>query len=1117
MDAFKKDNYQLLIENLDAFIRKYYLNKVIRGALYFVGFSVLLFLAFNLLEYRFYFGTGVRKVMFFTFLGVCLGSLGYWVLRPMLQYFHLGSIISHEQAAGIIGRHFTNVQDKLLNILQLRQQSFNAVQKELIVASIQQKSEEIRPVPFTGAIDLRLNRRYLRYALPPLLLLLAILLAAPGLISDSTLRIIQNDREFERAAPFRFVVLNNKLEALQNEDFTVQLVLEGQTLANDVSIQVFGYQYLMNKVSADTFTYTFRNVHKDTPFNFYAAGFQSRSFTLELLKKPVINGFQVSLKYPEYTGRKNETLHNIGDLSIPAGTRVDWSFQAGQTSGIELRLEGNERLLPAERKGSDLFGFSHRALQSGRYTLYLSNEAVQRADSFSYGIHVIPDLYPGISAEQFADSNSTENLLYFAGEASDDYGIRSIHFYYRVQKSDGRQGEPIAIAVQSKAGKQTDFSYVWDMAPLNLEPGDRLSYYFEVRDNDAVNGSKAARTQIFYLAKPTVEEYKAMAEKNSEDIKETLSKAMKESRKVQEEIRALREKLLQQKDMDWQRKKELEKLLERQKELEKAIEEAKKKFEENKKNEKEYLPEDAAKEEKQEKLDQLFEKLADPETQELMDKIQQLMQELKKEDALQMMDKMNNEQKEKEMEMDRLLELFKTLEMEYELKQQADALEKLAEKQEELARETEKAGAEKSEELQKKQEEINKAFEELQKKMEQLGEKNKELERPKDLKNAEEGMKDTEPDLEKSKQQLDQKENNKASQSQKKAAKKMKETAKNMNEMMQSGEMQQMEEDMAALRQLLENIVTLSFDQEDLINQFAMVNSTSPSYVKLVQEQNRIKDNFTIVQDSLQALSKRVFQLESFITEKINDINVNFKGSLQKLEERKKTEASENQQHSMKNLNDLALMLSETMQQMQNSMSQMMPGNQMCSKPGQNPGSKSKPMDKITEGQKSVSEEMKKMKEGRDKGGQNPKEGGESKEFAEIAARQAALRRAMEEMQKERQQQGKGDPKLQEIIDQMNQNEIDLVNKKLTNEMIRRQQDIITRLLDAEKASREQDWDNKRKAERPEIAERKLPPSMQEYIRKRQAETEMFKTVAPSLRPYYKERVEEYYRTLKSK
>ncbi|RME59771.1 hypothetical protein D6779_03505, partial [Candidatus Parcubacteria bacterium] len=93
----------------------------------------------------------------------------------------------------------------------------------------------------------------------------------------------------------------------------------------------------------------------------------------------------------------------------------------------------------------------------------------------------------------------------------------------------------------------------------------------------------------------------------------------------------------------------------------------------------------------------------------------------------------------------------------------------------------------------------------------------------------------------------------------------------------------------------------------------------------------------------------------------------------------------------------------------------------------------------------------------------------------------------------------------------------DLVNKRLTNEMLRRQQEILTRLLEAERAEREREYDNKRQAETARAHERKLPPSLEEYLRKREAEIEEFRTVSPALRPYYRTLVEQYFRELKGR
>ena len=193
-------------------------------------------------------------------------------------------------------------------------------------------------------------------------------------------------------------------------------------------------------------------------------------------------------------------------------------------------------------------------------------------------------------------------------------------------------------------------------------------------------------------------------------------------------------------------------------------------------------------------------------------------------------------------------------------------------------------------------------------------------------------------------------------------------------------------------------------------------------------------------------------------------------------------------------------------------MSGMMAGNQMCNKPGGQGQSGKVPKDKLSQGQESLNEQMKRMKERMEKGMGGPS----SKEFAEMAARQAAMRKALNEKQKKLQEQGKGSKELQEMIDQMDKSEEDLVNKRLTNEMMKRQQDILTRLLEHEKAERQREYDEQRKAEQATQQERQMPPSLEEYIKKREAEVEMFKAVSPALKPYYKSLVEQYINSLKT-
>ena len=85
----------------------------------------------------------------------------------------------------------------------------------------------------------------------------------------------------------------------------------------------------------------------------------------------------------------------------------------------------------------------------------------------------------------------------------------------------------------------------------------------------------------------------------------------------------------------------------------------------------------------------------------------------------------------------------------------------------------------------------------------------------------------------------------------------------------------------------------------------------------------------------------------------------------------------------------------------------------------------------------------------------------------------------------------------------MEQSEKELVNKNLTQETIKRQQDILSKLLESEKAVRERELDEKREAEKAKELKNEVPPSFEKYLKAKEKQIDLLKTVPPSLSPYY--------------
>ena len=400
--------------------------------------------------------------------------------------------------------------------------------------------------------------------------------------------------------------------------------------------------------------------------------------------------------------------------------------------------------------------------------------------------------------------------------------------------------------------------------------------------------------------------------------------------------------------------------------------------------------------------------------------------------------------------------------------------------------------------------------------MEDLKKLNEETKSEQDFKDVDKDMQNADQQMSDAQQNMDQKQNSKASKSQKNASSNMKDAAQKLSDLKDKMDQEQEAEDIQAVRQLLKNILQLSFDEEKLMADVKQTNINNPKYVELMHEQERIRENSKMVEDSLYALAKRQEQISSYVTKQINDVNRYLVKGIADMEDRNVMRASGNEQFVMTGYNNLALLLSEALQKMQQqqSESQSKPQQGMkmcmkCKKPGNG-------MPNLSKMQKQLNDKISQMGEMMKKQGQGQKQGqGMSKEFAEMAQMQAQIRKQLEKVNLEENKDGKNAlGNLGQTAKQMEETEKNLVNKQLTTEMLTRQQEIMTRLLEAENAERERDQKQERESHTAKEIERKIPPSIEAYLKAKQSEVDLYKTVPPSLKPYYKGLAEKYFRTL---
>ena len=101
-----QNDYEILLEKLNSFIKEYYKNLIFRGIIYsLIGlFSVLI--VFAIIEHFGFLNTLARTILFWTYCSITMLIIIKLIIIPAIKMLRLTKSLSHEEAANIIGEHF---------------------------------------------------------------------------------------------------------------------------------------------------------------------------------------------------------------------------------------------------------------------------------------------------------------------------------------------------------------------------------------------------------------------------------------------------------------------------------------------------------------------------------------------------------------------------------------------------------------------------------------------------------------------------------------------------------------------------------------------------------------------------------------------------------------------------------------------------------------------------------------------------------------------------------------------------------------------------------------------------------------------------------------------------
>lgn len=898
--------FSIIQQKLEQFIKKYYTNELIKGAILFFAIGLLYLLITLLVEYFLWLSPMGRTVLFWTFVLVELGLFVRFIAFPLAKLFKLQSGISQEEAAKIIGNHFPQVNDKLLNVIQLNQ---NYRESELLAASIDQKAGELQPVPFTTAVNFSKNAKYLKYAaIPIVIFILFSLFGEKDTFSSSYNRVVNYETAYEPPAPFTFYVINDNLTAVENKPFTLQIRTEGKAIPENASIVYNDETYYLKQNAPGVFEHTFEQPIDPINFSLAANKVKSKSYKLDVVKTPSLVAFEMVLDYPSYTGKRDETLKSTGNATIPEGTRVTWKVNTKNTKEVHLKTKDSTYFFTEKEQQ---FTYDKGVYRKLDYAITTSNDFLKEYENLSFTLGVVRDAYPEIEVQSKQDSTDSQ-VMYFLGRVSDDYGLSKLRLvYFPIGEEEAKKTEILSV------NKTTVDQFVYTFpGEYPLEDGVAYEYYFEVFDNDVIHNYKSSKSGIYSFRKLTKDEEEneqlQHQDKSIKGMDKTLQD-LKDQEKVLEELSKLQK---EKKDLNYNDKKKLENFIKRQKQQEDMM----KKFsEELKENLENFQPEneekDPFKEQLEKRLDENQERLE--ENEKLLEELEKLQEKINKEELTEKLEKLSKQNKNQEKNLEQLLELTKRYYVTKKAEKLAEEIYKLGEEQEKLSE------APDDENTKEKQEELNEKFEEYQKEMDELQKENEGLKEPMEIPEDAKGEDEIKQEQEKATDNLSQQKKQDAKKNQKKAGEKMKQMGQKMQAQMDAASGESIEEDAEMLRQILDNLVVFSFEQEAVMEDFKVTDYGNPVFGKKLNTQNDLKLNFQHIDDSIFALSLRNPMISETINSTLTDVQYNLDKSLERLAENQMRQGLSNQQYTFTGANELAILLSDALNSMQNQMQAM--------------------------------------------------------------------------------------------------------------------------------------------------------------------------------------------------
>jgi hypothetical protein len=885
-------------------------------------------------------------------------------------------------------------------------------------------------------------------------------------------------KAFERPNPYSYRIDPGSTVLEQGSSFQVRIDFEGGQVPEDVHLSLrtgIENRYRpqrMQKIGGNSFYSDFIELFNDLDYFVEMDGFRSGTNEIRVQLLPRFGELAVTVEPPPYT-RLEKSVVNYPFSRIETYPGTTLAIEGRPNKPLDesylIRHAASDTLTAEPKDGLATWSFPVDGADSLSFVMR-DEHGLVNSNKFAFSVIMLTDNPPGVSILQPEQNKSVLNPenLEITYEVEDDFGFTGLMLRYSVVRAFGGATENGQIRLPTPAARIHLDRYNWNLGPLRLQPLDRAEYWIEVTDNDEVSGYKTTRSATHILQSASLAEFLLDQDEKEQSVSDAFDNARTEFDEMQRELDELRRNLRENPDDSWQSQRMIDDIDERSSGLSEQIEEIQKEFEELRKEleENNMLSEETL--QKYNELRNLMDEIDDPELRKALEELQKSLENMDQNQLREAMQNLEfNEQTYKER-LERTIELFRDLRLTADLEKTARLLEELSRQEERLMQEI----TDPDEQIQQQQQ-IRDEIDQIRDKLEKLPDVGPEKRRTM----TEQLRDDVGGDLGEVGEQIDQNmqdiemgaDENQVKESQQQIQQKLQQLSEDVRSSMQSMQQEQISINVTALQAILQNLILLSESQEDINEITRRLTDNSSAFIDQARKQNNISRSFRQVSDSLFSVSAEIPQFSNRINDKKTEVMRNIERTVGYQAERDRARSSAQERLSLGGINELAVMVADLLEQMQNSdgsggggmsAQQMLQQMQQMGQDQQQLNQQITDFINDMQGERLTQDQMERLDQ--------------------MARQQNQIRRQLQQM-REGGALRPGDQmmsELQRVLEQMEDTINDLRGGSTDRILVERQQNILSRMLEAERALQERGEDEERRGETVTAFERRTPDEL---------------------------------------